>query len=33
MTQSSGFNRRQFLGALSLGAAAFVLPQLVLRRR
>ena len=29
MTEISGFDRRQFLGALSLGAAALALPHLV----
>jgi dihydrodipicolinate synthase/N-acetylneuraminate lyase len=29
MAESSGFDRRRFLGALSLGAAALALPQLV----
>ena len=29
MSEFSGFDRRQFLGALSLGAAALALPHLV----
>ena len=33
MTGVSGLDRRQFLGALSLGAAALAVPHIIVHRR